>query len=62
MPKHGPRFWVEIAILGLLLVFGMASLTAWLPSPWVNILRVLWAAVLFGTYAIHYERYWGRRK
>lgn len=61
MPKHSPRFWLEILILGFMLVFGMAALTAWLPHPWVIIMRVLYAAVLFTTYATHYDRTWSRK-
>lgn len=61
MPTRRPRFWVEILILGFMLVFGMATLTAWLPAGWVSIARVLYAAALFGVYGLHYERYWGAR-
>lgn len=58
MPSKNPRFWVEILILGFMLVFGMATLQAWLPQTWAFNARVGYAAALFGTYAIHYERKW----
>lgn len=58
MPSKNPRFWLEILILGLMLVSGMATLHAWLPQGWGFIARVVYAAALFGTYAIHYERKW----
>ena len=62
MPSKRPRFWLEMLVLGLVLVFGMASLTAWLESPWVNIMRVVFAAALFLAYGSYYERTWGQKK
>lgn len=59
MPTKRPRFWVEILILGFMLVFGMSTLSAWLPTGWSSIARVLYAAALFGVYGLHYERHWG---
>lgn len=60
MPYNRPRFWLEILLLGFLLVFGMASLHSWLPQPWGSIARIAFAAALFGTYALHYERTWNK--
>lgn len=60
MPTRRPAFWAEILILGFMLVFGMATLSAWLPNPWAFIARVAYAAALFGIYALHYERRWNR--
>lgn len=60
MPLKSPRFWLEILILGFLLVFGMATLQAWFAPVVGSILRVLWAAALFGVYALHYERTWNQ--
>lgn len=60
MPTKRPRFWLEIIILGFVLVVGMATLYAWLPQWWGAVARVLFAAALFGTYALHYERTWNR--
>ena len=62
MPTKRIRFWLEMLLMGLVLVFGMASLTAWLESPWVNIMRVVFVAALFITYGSYYERTWGPRK
>ena len=62
MPTNRPRFWLEMLLLGLVLVVGMASLSAWLESPWVNITRVVFAAVLFLGYGTWFERTWGQRK
>lgn len=62
MQNRSPRFWLEILLLGFMLVFGMAALSYWLPSPWSNIARVAYAAALFGVYALHYERSWNRDK
>ncbi len=62
MPYKRPRFWLEMLILGFMLVFGMATLHAWLPSGWGSAARVLYAAALFGTYALHYERQWNREE
>ena len=62
MPSRRPRFWFEMLLLGLVLVFGMASLSAWLNSPWVNIMRVLFAAALLLAYGSYYERTWGQKK
>lgn len=60
VPYNKPRFWLEILILGFMLVFGMATLQAWLPGLWGSAARVFFAAALFGTYALHYERRWNR--
>lgn len=60
MPTRNLWFWVEILILGLLLVFGMSALSAWLDQPWRSIARIFYAAALFGVYGLHYERRWNR--
>lgn len=60
MPSKNPRFWLEILILGFMLVFGMATLSAWLPQWWGTIARILFAAALFGIYGLHYERKWNK--
>lgn len=60
MPYNKLRFWLEILILGFMLVFGMATLSAWLPQWWGSAARVLYAAALFGVYGLHYERQWNR--
>lgn len=60
MPYNRPRFWLEILVLGFLLVFGMATLQALLPQGWGSIVRILYAAALFGTYGLYYERTWSR--
>lgn len=61
MQYRHPRFWIEVLLLGLVLVAGIAVLTATLESPWANIARILWIGVLFGTYSLYYERQWGQR-
>lgn len=60
MPLRRPRFWIEMIILGFVLVFGMANLQALLPDAWAFFARVFFAAALFGVYGLHYERYWNR--
>lgn len=62
MPFKHPRFWLEIVILGFMLVFGMSTLQEWLPQPWASLSRIAYAAALFGTYALYYERQWNRQK
>ena len=58
MKNRTPQFWLEILVLGFMLVFGMAALSTWLPSPWAFIARVAYAAALFGVYSLRYERRW----
>lgn len=60
MPYNKPRFWLEMLVLGFMLVLGMGTLQAWLPGGWGSLARVFFAAALFGTYALHYERQWNR--
>ena len=60
MARRRPRFWLEILVLGFMLVFGKATLHAWLPQGWAYLARIFYAAALFGVYALHYERTWGK--
>lgn len=64
MPYKRPGFWVEMLILGFMLVLGMGTLNAWLPGIWGSLSRIAFAAALFGLYGLHYERRWnkGERK
>lgn len=60
MPYKKPRFWLEMLILGFVLVFGMGTLNAWLPGIWGSLARIFFAAALFGTYALHYDKKWNK--
>lgn len=60
MPTSSPRFWLEVVILGFVLVLGMTILTTQITAGWGTFARVAFVAVIFTVYGRYYNQKWGQ--